>query len=101
MGYRLEGRMLDASGDERLSFGLVAGAVQVPRSGQPILLMADHGTAGGYPLAPTVATAATPAAAQPPPGAEPTFSAASIQGSLPPRAAPRAARASLTPSAPS
>ena len=62
MGYRLEGPMLDASGEELLSFGLAAGALQVPRSGQPIMLMADHQTAGGYPVVATVASAAMPGA---------------------------------------
>lgn len=68
MGYRLEGPGLATSGEELLSFGLVAGAVQVPRSGQPILLMADHQTAGGYPVAAVVISASIPIAAQLAPG---------------------------------
>jgi antagonist of KipI len=68
MGYRLEGPPLAMSGDELLSFGLVAGAVQVPRSGQPILLMADHQTAGGYPVVAVVISASMPIAAQLAPG---------------------------------
>jgi len=68
MGYRLEGPRLSTSGDELLSFGLVAGAVQVPRSGQPILLMADHQTAGGYPVVAVVISASMPVAAQLAPG---------------------------------
>jgi antagonist of KipI len=68
MGYRLEGPALATSGDELLSFGLVAGAVQVPRSGQPILLMADHQTAGGYPVVAVVISASMPIAAQLAPG---------------------------------
>ena len=68
MGYRLEGPQLSTSGDELLSFGLVAGAVQVPRSGQPILLMADHQTAGGYPVVAVVISASMPIAAQLAPG---------------------------------
>src|SRR3989442_1402444 len=47
MGYRLDGARLEVSGEEVLSFGLVAGALQVPAGGMPILLMADHPTAGG------------------------------------------------------
>jgi antagonist of KipI len=73
MGYRLEGPQLDSTGEELLSFGLVAGAVQVPRSGQPILLMADHQTAGGYPVVATVISAAMPQAAQLMPGDEVRF----------------------------
>jgi antagonist of KipI len=82
MGYRLEGPMLDASGDELLSFGLAAGAVQVPRSGQAILLMADHQTAGGYPVVATVVSAAMPVAAQLLPGDELRFSEISIEAAL-------------------
>jgi antagonist of KipI len=70
MGYRLEGPQLATSGEELLSFGLVSGAVQVPHNGQPILLMADHQTAGGYPVVATVVSAALPIAAQLLPGDE-------------------------------
>jgi antagonist of KipI len=79
MGYRLEGPQLAMSGDELLSFGLVAGAVQVPRGGQPILLMADHQTAGGYPVVATVASASLPVAAQLLPGDELRFAEATIE----------------------
>jgi antagonist of KipI len=95
MGYRLEGPMLDLSGDELLSFGLVAGAVQVPRSGQPILLMADHGTAGGYPVVATVASAAMPVAAQLLPGDELSFAEVTVENALRLRADQRAALDSL------
>jgi allophanate hydrolase subunit 2 len=95
MGYRLEGPGLDASGDELLSFGLAAGALQVPRSGQPILLMADHQTAGGYPVVATVAGAAMPVAAQLLPGDELSFTEVSIEGALRMRKAQRAALDSL------
>jgi biotin-dependent carboxylase-like uncharacterized protein len=70
MGYRLDGPRLATSGDELLSFGLSAGVVQVPRGGQPILLMADHQTAGGYPVVATVVSASMPVAAQLMPGDE-------------------------------
>jgi antagonist of KipI len=95
MGYRLEGPMLEASGDELLSFGLVAGAVQLPRSGQPILLMADHGTAGGYPVVAAVASAGMPVAAQLLPGDEVGFSEISIEAALRLRSAQRGALDSL------
>ena len=68
MGYRLDGPRLETSGDELLSFGLAAGAIQLPRGGQPILLMADHQTAGGYPVVAVVVSAALPIAAQLLPG---------------------------------
>jgi antagonist of KipI len=95
MGYRLEGPVLETSGDELLSFGLVAGAVQVPRSGLPIVLMADHGTAGGYPVVGTVAGAAIPVAAQLMPGDDLIFEEVSIEAALRMRAAQRAALDSL------
>ncbi|MHB8613874.1 MAG: 5-oxoprolinase subunit C family protein [Candidatus Dormibacteraceae bacterium] len=96
MGYRLEGPTLDASGDELLSFGLVAGAVQVPRSGQPILLMADHGTAGGYPVVATLARAAMPVVAQLLPGDDLIFAEVSVKAALRLRAAQREALDSLS-----
>jgi antagonist of KipI len=70
MGYRLEGPRLAVTGDELLSFGLVVGALQVPHGGQPILLMADFQTAGGYPVVATVVSASLPIAAQLVPGDE-------------------------------
>ena len=73
MGYRLEGPALTQKGDELLSFGLAAGAVQVVNSGQAILLMADHQTAGGYAVPATVVSAALPQAAQLLPGDELQF----------------------------
>jgi antagonist of KipI len=80
MGYRLDGPELVTSGDELLSFGLVQGAVQVPHSGHPILLMADHQTAGGYPVVATVVSASIPVAAQLLPGDELSFKEVSVEG---------------------
>jgi antagonist of KipI len=79
MGYRLEGPRLDTSGEELLSFGLVPGALQVPHGGQPILLMADHQTAGGYPVVATVVSASMPVAAQLLPGDEVLFAEATAE----------------------
>ncbi len=95
MGYRLEGPALATSGDELLSFGLTAGAVQVPHSGQPILLMADHQTAGGYPVVATVVSAAIPIAAQLLPGDDVRFAEITIERSLGMRAALASALDSL------
>jgi len=95
MGYRLEGKAFDASGDELLSFGLTAGAIQVPRSGHPILLMADHQTAGGYPVVAVLAGAALPVAAQLLPGDELSFAEVSVEAALRMRTAQRAALDSL------
>lgn len=66
VGYRLEGEApLGVAGTGALlSFGVCAGCVQVPASGRPILLMADHHTSGGYPVAACVARCSLPQAAQ-------------------------------------
>src|SRR5713101_7523436 len=80
MGYRLDGHTLNTSGDELLSFGLAAGAVQVPRGGQPILLMAEHQTAGGYPVVATVVSASMHVAGQLVPGDELHFGEVTLEG---------------------
>lgn len=50
MGYRLNGQPLARTTDRELaSHGLMPGVVQVPHNGQPIVLMNDAQTTGGYP----------------------------------------------------
>jgi len=49
MGYRLEGQKISCDIDGVLSEGICHGAVQVPADGQPIVLMNDRQTIGGYP----------------------------------------------------
>lgn len=50
MGYRLAGPALQRErGSELASHGVLPGVVQVPPSGQPIVLLADAQTTGGYP----------------------------------------------------
>lgn len=59
MGIRLspaDGGGLPAA-DPILSTGMVTGAVQVPGDGMPIVLLADHGSVGGYPVVATVISA--------------------------------------------
>jgi allophanate hydrolase subunit 2 len=58
MGFRLDGTRLGHSrGADIISDATPMGAVQVPASGLPILLMADRQTTGGYPTIATVITA--------------------------------------------
>jgi allophanate hydrolase subunit 2 len=95
MGYRLEGKPLVPSGEELLSYGLTSGALQVPAGGQPILLMADHQTAGGYPAVATVVSASMPIAAQLVPGDELRFAEITVEGALRLRKARGDALASL------
>ena len=65
MGYRLEGPPLAQRGKtELISEGMTFGAIQVPSNGQPIVMMADCPTTGGYPKIGTVASADIPLLAQ-------------------------------------
>ena len=69
MGYRLKGpRLMHYGAAEILSDATPMGSLQVPGSGQPILLMADRQTTGGYPKIGTVITADLPLAGQLAPG---------------------------------
>jgi len=79
MGYRLEGETLQMKAEELVSFGLAVGCVQVPPAGQPILLMADHQTAGGYPVVAGVARSALPLAAQLLPGEHLSFTEVTVE----------------------
>jgi allophanate hydrolase len=69
MGYRLEGPALaHAKGYNIVSDGIVTGSVQVPGSGQPIVLMVDNQTTGGYPKIATVISADIPVLGRRKPG---------------------------------
>ena len=69
MGYRLQGPPLTRTDDrELISEPLGIGAIQVPAAGEPILLMADRQTAGGYPKIGYVISADLPLAGQLAPG---------------------------------
>lgn len=69
MGYRLEGPSLSRTVDaDIISEAVTMGTVQVPRSGQPIVLMADRPTTGGYPKIGTVIRADLGVLAQLAPG---------------------------------
>ncbi len=76
MGMRLEGPRLahrPERGAEIVSDATVPGSVQVPGSGQPIVLLADCQTSGGYPKIATVATADLPRVGRLAPGAHLRF----------------------------
>lgn len=69
MGLRLEGPMLSHIQDYNIaSDGIVTGAIQVPGSGHPIIMLADHQTTGGYPKIATVISADLPAVGRLRPG---------------------------------
>jgi antagonist of KipI len=83
MGYRLEGPVLRHAGPaDILSDATPPGSLQVPGSGQPILLMADRQTTGGYPKIATVITADLPLAGQLAPGDWIEFAACSRAAAL-------------------
>jgi biotin-dependent carboxylase-like uncharacterized protein len=76
VGARLDGEALERSAVSRgelPSEGMVAGAVQVPPSGLPTVLLADHPTTGGYPVIAVVASGALDLFAQLRPGQDLTF----------------------------
>lgn len=49
MGYRLTGDAIHSDLDGIISEGIAFGAIQIPSDGQPIVLMKDRQTIGGYP----------------------------------------------------
>lgn len=69
MGYRLNGpAMTHVAAADILSEAMPIGAIQVPASGQPILLLAECATTGGYATIANVITADLPLAGQLAPG---------------------------------
>ena len=57
MGMRLEGPKIENVVDTNIkSEGLIKGVIQVPADGNPIIMLSDHGTIGGYPKIGVVAS---------------------------------------------
>jgi antagonist of KipI len=74
MGYRLEGARLDVeTPGDMISSPVTLGTLQLPPSGEPIVLMADRQTVGGYPRIAHVAAADLSLLAQLAPGASLRF----------------------------
>jgi antagonist of KipI len=83
MAFRLDGpRLTHARSADIISDATPLGALQVPASGQPILLMADRQTSGGYPKIATVISADICIAGQLAPGDTISFSVCSLQEAL-------------------
>jgi antagonist of KipI len=76
-GYRLTGRTLDG-GASITSEPVCAGVIQLPRGGEPIVLMADAPTVGGYRILGAVITADLGAFAQLAPGERISFEPVSV-----------------------
>ncbi len=69
VGYRLTGPVIKhKAGADIISDGIPMGAIQVPGSGLPIVLLADRQTTGGYPKIATAVTVDIPRLAQAKPG---------------------------------
>ena len=58
MGMRLDGPKIENNFKTNIkSEGLVKGVIQVPADGDPIIMLSDHGTIGGYPKIAVVVSA--------------------------------------------
>ena len=80
MGYRLEGEPIEhIDGPDVISDGTPLGTIQVPGDGQPIILLADRGTTGGYTKIATVISPDLSKVAQAMPGHTITFKAVSVE----------------------
>jgi len=80
MGMRLEGRPIaHVRGHNITSDAIAPGSVQVPGNGQPIVLLADRQTTGGYPKIATVISADLPALGRLPIGAKFRFESVTIE----------------------
>jgi antagonist of KipI len=80
MGYHLTGEKLSLKEPcEMLSSAVSHGTVQVPSSGMPLVLMADHQTTGGYPRIAQIISVDLPALAQAKPGKKLVFQEVSLK----------------------
>ena len=74
MGMRLEGTKLENSKSSNIkSEGLIKGVIQVPGDGNPIIMLSDHGTIGGYPKIGVIISADYDRLVQIPPGSNIKF----------------------------
>ena len=80
MGYRLDGPKLELKeNSELISEAVSFGSVQVPGDGNPIVLLADRQTTGGYPKIGQIAAADLPVMAQTKPGDSVSFERISLE----------------------
>ena len=80
IGLRLEGPVMSTGArSEVLSHGVVRGVIQGPPGGAPIVLLADHQTTGGYPIAAVAISADHPRLGQLRPGASVRFASTTIE----------------------
>jgi biotin-dependent carboxylase-like uncharacterized protein len=80
MGVRMEGSYIEGKGkNDIISDGIVFGSVQITSAGQPIVMMADHQTTGGYAKIATVIKEDLPKLAQARPGSHVRFEKVEIE----------------------
>ena len=79
MGYRLTGPAIKSSMTGMLSEGICLGAIQFPADGQPIILLSDRQTIGGYPKIGSVLSIDIDRVAQLMPGKKLRFNAIGIE----------------------
>ena len=80
MGLRLKGpKLTHKDGYNIVSDGIVTGAIQIPGSGLPIVLLADHQTTGGYPKIGTVIRSDLPSVGRLKPGDPVRFREISVE----------------------
>ena len=80
MGLRLEGRAIKHKGAaDIITDGLAFGSIQVPKDGQPLILMADRQTSGGYPKIACVISSDLPRLAQLPVNSQVRFEAIELE----------------------
>jgi biotin-dependent carboxylase-like uncharacterized protein len=80
MGMRLDGPLLQHRGGwDIVSDAIATGAIQVPGSGQPIVLLADHQTTGGYPKIAIVISADLPVIGRRRPGDPIRFAVVTVE----------------------
>ncbi|MDC2890985.1 biotin-dependent carboxyltransferase family protein [Psychrosphaera sp. 1_MG-2023] len=79
MGYRLSGAKISANKTAMYSEGIALGSVQIPADGQPIILLHDRQTIGGYPKIGTVLSLDLDRLTQCRQGAKITFESISIE----------------------
>lgn len=80
MGLRLAGAPIrHRCGFNIVSDAIATGSIQIPGNGQPIVLLADHQTTGGYPKIATVISADLPALGRLPIGSKIAFTAVTLE----------------------
>jgi biotin-dependent carboxylase-like uncharacterized protein len=79
MGYKLKGSAIQCQQQSLLSEGICYGAVQIPPDGQPIVLLNDRQTLGGYPKIGSVLSLDCALLAQASPGTQVYFTPISIE----------------------